>query len=232
VMSGQVGSADSEPPAGTKPGAKPGAQGSASSSGASSSSTAGGGEAPPAGPIIKAGTIFYAVLDTEVNSDFPDSPVLATIVSGKYKGAKLLGKLAVTQGQDRVSLTFKLMNMDEWQTGKSVNAFAIDPDTARTVLASSVNYHYFMRYGGQIAASFISGYANAIGSSGATTSLSVTGSTTTNPVLSPSSKLISGLGEVGKTLGKSAQTLTDTPPTVKIDPGVSLGILFMADVTG
>jgi hypothetical protein len=62
--------------------------------------------------------------------------------------------------------------------------------------------------------------------------LSVTGSTTTNPVLSPSSKLISGFGAVGQAFSKAVQSYTTTPPTVKIDPGVSLGILFMADVSG
>lgn len=227
TMSGQVGVAEKEsnPSGAGKTGPK-----EASSAGGKSSSAPGGGV--PSAPIIKAGTIIYAILDTAVNSDFPDSPVLATIVSGKYKGAKLLGKLAITQGQDRVSLTFKLMNMDDWPTGKTINAFAIDPDTARTALASNVNYHYFMRYGALFASSFITGYANAVSSSGATTSLSVTGSTTTNPVLSPSSKLIAGLGQVGQTFGKAVQEYTKTPPTVVIDPGVSLGILFMSDVTG
>ena len=49
-------------------------------------------------PLIKAGSILFAVLDTAVNSDYPDTPVLATIVDGKYKGAKLLGKLVTTKG--------------------------------------------------------------------------------------------------------------------------------------
>jgi intracellular multiplication protein IcmE len=41
-------------------------------------------------PLIKAGTIIFGVLDTAVNSDYPDTPVLVTIVDGPYKGAKLL----------------------------------------------------------------------------------------------------------------------------------------------
>ncbi len=225
TMSGQVGVTEKE----TKSAAGASKDGE---KGAEKNSKTAASNGPPQSPIIKAGTIIYAILDTAVNSDFPDSPVLATIVSGKYKGAKLLGKLAITQGQDRVSLTFKLMNMEDWSTGKTINAYAIDPDTARTALASNVNYHYFMRYGALFASSFITGYANAISSSGATTSLSVTGSTTTNPVLSPSSKFIAGLGQVGQNLGKAVQDYTKTPPTVVIDPGVSLGILFMSDVTG
>ncbi len=224
LMAGQVGSTEKDLP-----------QSKAAKGGENKETLAGmagSKEGLLASPLIKAGTIIYAILDTAVNSDYPDSPVLATVVSGPYKGAKLLGKLAITQGQDRVSLTFKLMNKEEWSAGKSINAYAIDPDTARTALASNVNYHYFLRYGSLFASSFLSGYASAVSSSGATTSLSVTGSTTTNPVLSPSSKLMVGLGEVGKTLSKAAQSYSNTPPTVKIDPGVSLGILFMSDVSG
>ncbi len=196
------------------------------SSSGSSSDSAGGP------PLIKAGTILYAVLDTAVNSDYPDSPVMATIIDGKYKGAKLLGKLSLAQGQDKVSLSFKLMNMEDWDSGKTVNAFAIDPDTARTVLASNVNYHYFARYGALFASSFISGYANAIKSSGGTTTTGIFGTSTVNPALSPAAKITAGLGQVGTTLGTAVQSYVSTPPTVKIDPGVSLGILFMSDVTG
>lgn len=196
--------------------------------------------APPAGssaatpatpPIIKAGTILYAVLDTAVNSDFPDSPVLATIVQGDFKGAKLLGKLALTSGQDRVGLAFKLMNRDDWVSGKTINAFAIDPDTARSALASNVNYHYFLRYGGLFASSFLHGYANAVNSSGATITSGIFGTTTTRSNLSPGSKIMTGLGQVGQNLSSVMAGYVTTPPTVKIEPGVSLGILFMQDVS-
>ncbi len=88
--------------------------------------------------------------------------MLATIIAGPFKGAKLLGKLNLAQGMDKVSLNFNLMNEDDWIKGKTVNAFAIDPDTARTVMASNVNYHYLKRYGSMFASSFLTGYANGI----------------------------------------------------------------------
>ena len=40
-------------------------------------------------PIIKAGTILFAVLDTKANSDRP-GPIMATITMGNYKGARVL----------------------------------------------------------------------------------------------------------------------------------------------
>jgi type IV secretory pathway VirB10-like protein len=186
-------------------------------------------------PIIKAGSIVFAVLDTAVNSDYPDSPVMVTIVDGKYKGSKLLGKLVTTKGVsgqlDRVMLTFTLMNNDEWDRSRTVTAYAIDPDTARTVLASSVDYHYLQRFGAIMATSFVQGYANALQSSGGTTQITAFGNTTTNPALSPAQKLATAFGQIGTALGTVTQNYTNIPPTVRVDSGVGLGILFMADVT-
>jgi polyhydroxyalkanoate synthesis regulator phasin len=187
------------------------------------------------GPLIKAGTILFGVLDTAVNSDYPDTPVMVTIVDGRFKGAKLLGRLATAKnvaGQlDRVSLNFNLMNMDEWPISKSVTAFAIDPDTARTVLATSVNYHYLLRYGSLMASAFLTGYATAITTSGSTSTTGIFGTSTTYPELDPRQKIFAALGQVGTQLGQATQQYFNIPPTVRVDAGVSLGILFMADVT-
>lgn len=183
-------------------------------------------------PLIKAGTILFAVLSTAVNSDYPDTPVMATIVSGKLKGAKLLGKLSLATGQDRLSLNFNLMDMNDWISTKGINAFAIDPDTARTVLATDVDHHYLKRYGAMMGSAFVSGYANAINTSGSTSTSSVSGITNTHPPYSAQDKLITGIGQVGTTLGTVVQSYVNTPATVKIDSGVGIGILFMSDVQG
>lgn len=196
---------------------------------------AGGDGTDGGAPIIKAGTVLFSVLDTAVNSDYPDSPVMATIVSGPFKGAKLLGKLTTTKsvsGQlDRISLNFTVMNMDAWPKSRTITAYAIDPDTARTVLASSVNYHYLMKYGAIFATSFIQGYANAIQSSSSTTTTGIFGTSTTMPELSPSQKLAVAIGQIGTNLASVTQNYTNIPPTVRVDAGVSLGILYMNDVT-
>jgi len=188
----------------------------------------------PAAPLIKAGTILFAVLDTAANSDYPDSPVMATIVDGPFKGAKLLGKLVTTKGvagqMDRISMNFTLMNEDAWPTSKAVTAYAIDPDTARTVMASHVDYHYMMRFGAIMATSFLQGYGNAITQAGTSTT-GIFGTSTTHPELSPGQKIATALGQMGQTLGAATANYINIPPTVKVDAGVGLGILFMTDVT-
>lgn len=186
-------------------------------------------------PLIKAGTLMFAVLDTEANSDYPNTPIMATIVQGPYKGAKLLGKLTTEKnvaGQlDRISLTFTLMNMDQWPTSKGVTAYAIDPDTARTVMASRVDHHYLLRYGLPMAFSFVQGLASAVQNSASTTTTGIFGTSTTRPTFSSSEKNQIGLGQIGQNLGSALQNYTNLPPTVRVDPGVGLGILFMSDVT-
>jgi type IV secretory pathway VirB10-like protein len=186
-------------------------------------------------PLVKAGTILFAVLDTAVNSDYPDSPVMATIVDGKYKGAKLLGKLITTKsvsGQmDRVTLNFTMMNLEAWPKSKSVTAYAIDPDTDRTVFASSADYHYMQKFGAIMATSFVQGYANAINTSASTSTTGIFGTSTTHPELSPSQKLATAVGQIGQSLASVTQNYTNIPPTVTVDAGVGLGILFMSDVT-
>src|SRR5262249_6481187 len=138
--------------------------------------------------VIKAGTIYFAVLDTAVNSDFPDTPVMATIVEGKYKGARVMGRIVTTKGvtgqMDRVTLNFTIMNDDSWPRTKGITAYGIDPDTARIAIASSVNYHYLMRYGSIIATSFLQGYASAITNAGTSTT-GIFGTSTTHPELNP-----------------------------------------------
>ena len=185
-------------------------------------------------PVIKGGTIYFAVLDTAINSDYPDTPVMATIVEGKHKGAKMLGKIITTKGvtgqMDRVSLNFTLMNEDEWLKSKTITAYGIDPDTARTAIASSVDYHYLMRFGAMMATSFLQGYAGAMTNAGTSTT-GIFGTSTTHPELSPGNKILVGLGQVGQTLGTATQNYINRPPTVRVDSGVSLGILFMTDVT-
>ncbi len=219
-----------------KVGAPPKAASDSASGTGAPGSTAGGksgksAEEETAPPLIKAGTILFGVLETAVNSDYPDTPVMITIVQGKFKDAKLLGKLALAQGMDKVSLNFTLMDMENWPKSLPVTAFAMDPDTARTVLASNVDYHYMLRYGSMFASSFLTGYANAVSNSGSSSTISIFGTSKTNPTLSPASKLAVALGQVGTTLGNAMAAYFNTPTTVKVNAGVGLAVLFMADVT-
>jgi intracellular multiplication protein IcmE len=186
-----------------------------------------GGQAAVNGQTIKAGTIMFATLDTGINSD-EESPILATIVQGKLKGTKLLGQFK--RVEKKVVLSFSVMSVPNLSNSLTVNAVAIDPDTARTAVASDVDSHYLLRYGTLFASSFMSGFGQAVSESGATVVDKSSGDTLiTNPATSTQEKGMIALGEVGKQFGKQFGSLAHTPPTVKVDAGSGLGILFMAD---
>ncbi|MGD9108488.1 MAG: TrbI/VirB10 family protein [Gammaproteobacteria bacterium] len=181
-------------------------------------------------PLIKAGTIMFGVLDTAVNSDRA-GPVMATLVSGKYKGAKLLGSLSRTSDGQRVVLKFNQMSMPDWPDVLQINAVAMNPDDAHTAIASSVDNHYLLRYGSLFAASFLSGYSEAITNAG-TTSLGLGVIQVTHPNLSTRDRTLVGLGEVGKNLSDATRDIFDnTKPTVRVNAGVGIGVLFMSNVS-
>lgn len=185
--------------------------------------------------IIKTGDILFAVLDTSVNSDEP-GPILATIVSGKLKGTKLIGSFNLPSNANKMVITFNTMSVPGAAKTTSISAFAIDPNTARTALSSRTDHHYLMRYGSLFASSFIEGFGNAFQSANTTVTIGGTGGgnniTISNGVgRSTLENAVIGLATVGKSWSQQAQQLFNTPTTVEVYSGTGLGILFTQDVT-
>ncbi|HAU1321683.1 TPA: type IVB secretion system protein DotG/IcmE [Legionella pneumophila] len=185
--------------------------------------------------IIKTGDIMFAVLDTSVNSDEP-GPILATIVTGKLKGSKLIGSFNLPSNADKMVITFNTMSIPGAEKTISISAYAIDPNTARTALSSRTNHHYLMRYGSLFASSFLQGFGNAFQSANTTITIGGTGGgnniTVANGVgRSTLENAVIGLATVGKAWSQQAQQLFNTPTTVEVYSGTGLGILFTQDVT-
>ena len=78
---------------------------------------------------IKTGDILFAVMDTSVNSDEP-GPILATIVSGRFKGTKLIGSFNLPSNANSMVITFNTMSVPGSTKTTSISAFAVDPNTA------------------------------------------------------------------------------------------------------
>lgn len=195
-------------------------------SGAGSSGASAGAGAP----IIKAGTVLFAVLDTGVNSD-NNSPIMAHVVSGALKGAKLLGKFE--RINDRVLLSFYLVSDPSYPNSIGINAVAIDPDTAHTAMAGSVDHHYLLRYGTLFASAFLEGMSNAVIANHSTTicgGLFGTCQQIQTGGLDTKGQVAVAMGTVGQQLSNHLGNTFDTPPTVKVAAGSGLGILFMSDV--
>lgn len=179
---------------------------------------------------IKAGTVLFGVMDTAVNSDVP-GPVLATIVSGKLQGSRMIGSFQHEAQQTGVVIQFNQLSIPKRARSLSIQAVAIDPDTARTAVATNVDRHILLRYGSIFASSFISGYGKAITQQGTTTVSPLTGTTTTQtPTLDNKQIFFAALGELGTQWGQAIKPYFNTPYTVTVDQGTGVGILFLTDV--
>ena len=191
-----------------------------------------GGVAVP--PVIRAGEVLFAVLDTSVNSDEP-GPILATIVAGQFKGAKLIGSFTLPTNADKMVISFNMMSVPGASKTTGINAYAIDPNTARTALSSRTDHHYLMRYGSLFAATFLEGFGNAFQSAGTTVTIGSSGATTSTTVSngvgrSVLENAVIGLATLGQSWGQVAMKQVNTPVTVDVYSGTGLGILFTQDV--
>ncbi len=193
-----------------------------------------GGGGFPAGvkaPAVKAGTIMQVVLLTAINSDEP-GPVLAEIVQGKFKGARIMGTLS-NQGQ-KVLLSFNTLSMPKLSESVPINTVAIDENTARTALSSDTNNHYWLRYGTLFASAFIQGYGQSFINSAPNYNISLFPSPVpAQPAksnLSPRDRIFVGLGQVGLQYSSVLRNVFNTPPTVRVFSGTPMGILFLSDL--
>ena len=177
--------------------------------------------------IYKAGTVVFGVLDAEVNTD-ENSPVMATVIHGPLKEAKLLGTFQ--RVDKKVLLQFKVISIPRLVNSIGINAVAIDPNTAKTVLASNVDNHYWLRYGTAFATSFVSGLGSAMQNAGTTVVSNPNGITTSMPQLDTQQKIFVALGNVGQQFSSTAASLINTPPTVTVKAGTSVGLLLMSDL--
>ncbi|MDP3268107.1 MAG: TrbI/VirB10 family protein, partial [Legionella sp.] len=187
------------------------------------------------GPTIKTGDVVFAVMDTSVNSDEP-GPILATVVSGRLKGSKLIGSFNLPSNANKMVITFNTMSIPGAPKTMSISAYAIDPNTARTALSSRTNHHYLMRYGSLFASSFLEGFGNAFQSADTTVTIGGTGGgnniTVQNGIgRSTLENAVIGLATLGKSWGQQAQQLFNTPTTVEVYSGTGIGVLFTQDVT-
>lgn len=178
--------------------------------------------------LVRAGTIIPAVLISALNSDTP-GPVLGQIVSGKLKGARIIGQMK--SSDSGIVIQFTQLSMIGQKGTFEINAYAIDPNTTSTSLASDVNNHYFLRYGLGLAAAFVSGYGDAVSNQNTTTSVGAMGNVVqTQGELDNAQIAKSAFGKVGQKLGSEIDKDADRSPTVTVNAGSPLGILIMSDL--
>lgn len=181
--------------------------------------------------IVPAGTIEYAQLLIEADSDIP-GPIMARIASGPLAGSRILGAFTVADGEYLV-LNFDTVVIDGISHG--IDAVAVNPDTTKIGMVTDVDHKYWERIILPAAAKFIEGFGSAVAQTDST-SVSVSGGTGTvtqeTQDLNARQELFKGVEEASKEIsdiiseeGKNAKV------RIVVKAGTPMGVLFLKPVT-
>lgn len=183
-------------------------------------------QSAPVMPGIEAlipGTILYATNDLTVNSDVAGTPVLATVIHGPLKGARVMGKFELRG--ERLVVSFQSITRDS--VTMPFNGYGVDPEKAEAGVASHVNNHTFLRWGAFIAASFLEGMGTALQDSGSTRLYNAYETVTFKDKYDAGEQVQIAAGKVGERAASQLEKHLDTPPTVSLYAGTSIGILII-----
>lgn len=177
---------------------------------------------------LKPGDLLYAIVDVSVNSDVP-SAVLATVTSGTYRNARLMG--GFQRHDERLVLAFNRVVLPSGDTVQ-LEAYAVDPSTSEASVASSVDTHFFSRWGGLVASAFLEGLGSAKRYSGAQSTIygNANGESTDQMVwntYSVGDQAWIAAGKVGEKAGKIFEKGFERPPTVRLESGTPVGVLVL-----
>jgi len=179
--------------------------------------------------LIPAGTINYAKLLTQANSDVP-GPILAEIVSGPLTGARVIGSFQVENAYaEYLVLRFNLAELKgkEYQ----INTLAIDPDTSLGGMATDVDERYFERLFLPAAAAFLQGVGSALSTPSSDTSEN--GNTTIVSQAGPSldQGMFRGASQAAQTAGQFFQNqANNTKPLIVVAAGTPMGLMFVSSL--
>jgi intracellular multiplication protein IcmE len=179
--------------------------------------------------VIPAGEIEYAQLLVEANSDIP-GPIVALMASGPFSGARMMGSFS--KKEEYIVMQFTSI------TGKDGNsipiqAYAVDPDTTLTGMATDVDHRYLERIILPVAAKFIEGVGSAIAESGSTT-VAVEGETVTSSQedLDLKQEVFKGVENAAQKIGEIFdEEGNKTEILVRVRAGTPMGLLFTQPVT-
>jgi intracellular multiplication protein IcmE len=180
--------------------------------------------------LIKTGTIMYATLDAEVNTD-DGGDVLATIRGGKWNGAKLIGKIEQAPDNIRVKFTILAPPVNDPRPTMRISAVALREDDAKQGIAETKDHHTMSRYFALGAASLLSGYGRAYQQTAGTTIISPSGvvaQTTTEP--STKQVIGSSVGEMGTAIASEVRRGFNRPATYATPANKGFGLFFLQDV--
>ena len=175
-------------------------------------------------PGLMPGDILYAINRVSLDSDAP-GPSMVEVIDGPYRGAKVMGSFK--RQNKHLTLEFSSIIMPNG-IRYQIQGYAIDPNTDRTAVRSSVDSHYLERFGGLIAASFLEGFGEAVGNSGTSSYSNAYGGGYSVPDYNINEQLWIAGGRVGERMAGVMERNFDIPPTVTLNSGTDIGVLLIS----
>lgn len=174
---------------------------------------------------MNVGDILYVRNDVYVNSNAPGTPVMATVLSGKYFGAKVLGKF--TASEENLIIIFDRLSHNG--TVYDFEGYAVNAEDAKAGVASNVNTHFFERWASLIASSFLEGFGEAVGNTGSYVTHSNSISSTEQIIRDYSfeDQAWIAAGKVGEKMGDIALRNFDKKPTITLNVGQDMGMIVL-----
>jgi intracellular multiplication protein IcmE len=178
--------------------------------------------------LLAAGSVHYAQLLVEANSDVP-GPILAEVMSGPFTGARVIGQFQVTR--DYLILHFTKLTYHRKDYG--IDAIALDPNTTLGGLVTEKDNRYFSRLILPAAAGFLEGFGSALSSSGSTTSVTGNGVVVVeNARQGVKEGLYRGLSDTATTAGNFfREEASNIKPLIRVATGTPMGLFFVNSMT-
>lgn len=177
--------------------------------------------------IVPAGSIYYAHMLMEANSDIP-GPIMAQILTGPFAGAKAIGSFETFR--NHLMIRFKTIAFRNKEY--SADILAVDPDTTLGGVVTEVDPRYMQRAILPAAAAFVKAYGETI--SQPTSTVSVTGSATTTTSTDESTSkdaMYAGVGEAADRIASFAdEEAAATKRLVRVAVGTPIGLFFVTAV--
>ncbi len=174
---------------------------------------------------MNVGDVLYLRNDVYVNSNAPGTPVMATVLSGKYFGAKVLGKF--TASEENLIIIFDRLSHNG--TVYDFEGYAVNAENAKAGVASNVNTHLFERWASLIASSFLEGFGEAVENTGSYITHSNSISSTEQIIRDYSfeDQAWIAAGKVGEKMGDIALRNFDKKPTITLNVGQDMGMIVL-----
>jgi intracellular multiplication protein IcmE len=177
--------------------------------------------------LIPAGRGIYAHPVLALSAD-QSSPAVFQADSGPIAGDRMIGSFSRQANR----LIVRISTIIHLGQAIGADALVIAPDTLEASVASGVDQHYLERFALPAAAAFVQGLGQAIATTSNTTAvLSPLGGATTTTSLNFPQQLGVAAGAAASNIGSTLNQAAPKGPTITLDANVSVGVMFLSNVT-